>query len=245
MIKGIYSSASGMVPSVRKQELHANNIANAKTTGFKKDVQFNRELNKAEAKTQIKRSDWQQPLVDQTYVDFSSGIFDKTDNPLDIAIEGDGFFVLMDDEGNQFLTRAGMFEVSAEGLIQFPGGLILNGDGGPIDLGQGELSISQSGEVQVNGVTVNQIIPQTVSDSALLEKIGSSLFRVPEGVDLFASAQPIVRQGYLEAANLNIVQEMVDMIITYRTFEANSKALQSQDSSLDYLFGNVGGSQEI
>ena len=241
MIKGIYSSASGMVPSVRKQEFHANNIANAKTTGFKKDVQFNRELNKAEAKNQIKRSDWQQPLVDQVFVDYSSGAFDKTGNPLDLAIEGDGFFVLLDDQGNQFLSRAGMFEVSREGLIQFPGGLLLNGQGGPIEVGVGELTVNQSGEVQVDGSTVNQIIPQTVSDVSLLEKVGSSLFKVPDGVELFASAQPIVRQGYLEMANLNIVQEMVDMIVTYRTFEANSKALQSQDSSLDNLFDKVGG----
>ena len=79
MIKGIYSSASGMVPSVRKQELHANNIANAKTTGFKKDIQFNRELNKAEAKTQTKKSDWQQPLIDQTFVDYSSGTLNMDD----------------------------------------------------------------------------------------------------------------------------------------------------------------------
>lgn len=241
MIKGIYSSASGMVPLVRKQELHANNIANAKTTGFKKDIQFNRELNKAEAKIQIKRSDWQQPLVDQVFVDYSSGAFDKTGNPLDLAIEGDGFFVLLDSEGNQFLTRAGMFEISREGLMQFPGGLILNGQGGAIEVGVGELTVSQSGEVQIDGATINQIIPQTVSDVSLLEKVGSSLFKVPDGVELFASAQPIVRQGYLEMANLNIVQEMVDMIVTYRTFEANSKALQSQDSSLDHLFDKVGG----
>ena len=241
MIKGIYSSASGMVPSVRKQELHANNIANAKTTGFKKDIQFNRELNKAEAKTQIKKSDWQQPLIDQTFVDYTSGAFDKTNNPLDLAIEGDGFFVLMDEEGNQYLSRAGMFEVSSDGVLQFPGGLTLNGEGGPIEIGQGELSVSQSGEVQVDGATVNQIVPQTVDDVSKLEKVGSSMFRVPEGVDLFASAQPIIRQGYLETANLNIVQEMVDMIVTYRTFEANSKALQSQDSSLEHLFGKVGG----
>ena len=123
MIKGIYSSGSGMVPAVRKQEMHANNIANAKTTGFKKDIQFTRELSKAEAKKQIKKDDWQLPLVDQDYVDFTSGTFDQTGNPHDLAIEGDGFFVLLDDEGNQYLTRAGMFEVSKEGLLQFPGGM--------------------------------------------------------------------------------------------------------------------------
>jgi flagellar basal-body rod protein FlgG len=241
MIKGLYSSASGMVPSVRKQELHANNIANAKTTGFKKDVQFNRELNKAEAKHQLKKDDWQLPLVDQDFVDFSSGTFDKTGNPLDLAIEGDGFFVLLDDEGNQYLSRAGMFEVSNDGLLQFPGGLTLQGASGPIEVGRGELSVSQSGEVQVNGITVNQITPQTVSDLGLLEKAGSSLFRVPDGVELINSSQPVVRQGYLEAANLNIVEEMVDMIITYRMYEANAKALQSQDDSLEQLFGKVGG----
>ena len=72
MIKGIFSSASGMIPRVRKQELIANNVANVKTTGFKKDLTFTRELRQAERKLAPHRSDWQQPLAQDLYVDYTA-----------------------------------------------------------------------------------------------------------------------------------------------------------------------------
>jgi len=230
-----------MVPSVRKQEMHANNVANAKTTGFKRDVQFTKELSRAEAKTRVTRSDWQLGIAGQTFVDFTPGIFDKTGNPLDLAIEGDGFFTLQAEDGSTYLTRAGMFQVNQDGLLEFPGGLTVNGEGGPIEVGNGSLTVDQSGDVLIDGSKVNRIVPQTVDDLSQLEKVGRSLFRVPEGIQLTPAVHTSVRQGYLEAANLDIVREMVDMIVTYRTYEANVKALQSQDNSLDHLFRRVAG----
>ena len=241
MIKGIYTSASGMVPRIRKQEMIANNISNAKTTGYKKDTMFTRELTKAERKTAIRKSDWETPLANETYVDFTEGIFDRTGNPLDLALDGEGFFTLRNEEGNTFLTRAGTFEVDAQGRMSFPGGLLLTSEGGAIQVGNGQVTVDQSGSVQVDGLTAGRIVPVTVSNMDELVKIGGSLFSVPEGVELTSVAQPNIRQGYLEAANIDIVREMVDMIISYRTYEANSKALQSQDDSLGQLMDRVGG----
>lgn len=240
MIKGIYTSASGMVPRIKKQEITANNIANVSTPGFKKDTIFTRELSKAETKLRPQKSDWQIPMVDQTYTNFAPGVFDRTGNTLDLAIDGDGFFRIELEDGSVALTRAGSFEVSSEGAIQLPGAGLLIGEGGPIQVGEGQVTIAANGTVEVDGASAGRIVPVTVSDLDQLEKIGSSLFSVPDGLELITVDKATIQQGYLESANVDIVREMIDMIISFRNYEADSKSVQVQDQSLDHLFNRVG-----
>ena len=198
-----------------------------------------RELSVAEKKVLPRQHDWEQPMVDQTYVDYTPGTFDRTGNPLDLAIEGDGFFRLQGPSGETALTRSGAFLVNSQGNLCYPGGYIVMGESGPIQVGDGSVSVSQTGEVQVDSATVGRIVPMTVDDVEKLKKVGSSVFEVPQGVELIAADHPAIQQGYLETSNVDIVREMVDMIIAYRTYEANAKALQQQDASLDNLFNRV------
>ncbi|MDZ4722891.1 MAG: flagellar hook-basal body protein [candidate division Zixibacteria bacterium] len=239
MIKGMYRSASGMIPRVNKQQIIANNIANVGTAGFKKDTMFTRELSKAEQKVIPKKTDWEQPMVDKVHVDYSPGIFDKTDNPLDLAIEGDGFFKLEASDGSVALTRSGTFQVDSAGFLAYPGGFRLSSESGPIQVGDGKVVISQTGEIEVDGSSVSRIVPVSVTDHDKLERLGGALFGVPKGVEVTPVTNTVIQQGYLETANVDVVREMVDMIITYRTYEANAKALQQQDASLDHLFQKV------
>jgi len=241
MIKGLYTSASGMIPGLKKQEIIANNISNSSTSGFKKDDMFVRELSRAERRLAPKKSDWQTPTVDAEYTDFRPGVFDQTGNPLDVAIEGDGFFTLLDGEGKMYLTRSGTFTVNGEGYLSYPGNFLLTSEGGPIQVGSGQVSISKSGEVEVDGLAVGRIVPMTIANLDDLQKAGQSLFTIPEGMQLIPSTQATIQQGYLETSNVDIVREMVDLIISYRDYEANAKAIQSQDSSLEHLFNRVGG----
>ncbi|RKX23972.1 MAG: hypothetical protein DRP45_09240 [Candidatus Zixiibacteriota bacterium] len=243
MIKGLYSSASGMLPHVKKQEVIANNLANAGTTGFKKDIMFARELSRAESKVMPKKTDWQQTLSDRVHVDHAPGVFDKTNNPLDMAIEGDGFFVLEAADGSTALTRSGAFMVDSEGFISFAGGFRLIGDGGAIQVGSGEVVVSQTGEVESDGLSVGRIRPRTTADLEVLERLGGSVFGVPEGEELISAINANIRQGYLETSNVDVIGEMVDMIVAHRTYEANAKALQTQETSLDHLFHRVAGNQ--
>lgn len=241
MIKGMYSSASGMIPRVKKQEVIANNLANVGSSGFKKDQLFIRELSKAEQKVTAKKSDWQKPIGDTTYTDFTPGTFDRTDNPLDLAIDGEGFFRLQGPDGQTYLTRTGSFAVNSDGFLTYPGGYLLMGEGSPVQVGNGSVNIAETGEVQVDGQTINRILPMLASDPSQLEKIGHSVYAVPNSVTLSGVTKPNVQQGYLETSNVDVVQQMVDMISTYRAYEANAKALQQQDSSLDQLFNKVNG----
>ncbi|MEE8577667.1 MAG: flagellar hook-basal body protein [candidate division Zixibacteria bacterium] len=241
MIKGIHTSANGMLPHMRKQELIANNLANATTPGFKREMLFTKELTKAQQKQLPSRSDWEVPMIDKTYTDFSSGGLDHTTNPLDLAIDGDGFFVLEDLDGNRFFSRSGHFTIDSEGFLAFPGGYRLAGEGGPIQVGQGTLSVGADGTVEIDGLRVDRVLPQSVNDVTLLDKVGGSLFAIPEGEALIPAFDASVRQGYVESANVDVVAQMVDMISTYRAYEANARAMQDQDQSLDHLFGRVAG----
>jgi len=243
MIKGMRISASGMLPRLKKQDIIANNIANAGTSGFKKDNMFVREMTRAEKKLAPKKSDWQTPIGDQEYIDYRPGIFDRTGNPLDLAIEGDGFFTLESENGSTLLTRSGTFMVDSEGFISYPGGYKLTSEGGPIQVGNGTVNVSENGDVEVDGLNVGKIVPGTVTDIDKLQKVGRSMFTVGEGTELLASRRPTIQQGYLETSNVDIVSEMVEMIMSYRAYEANAKAIQSQDSSLDHLFNKVAGSR--
>jgi flagellar basal-body rod protein FlgF len=241
MIKGIYRSASGMLPHVDKQDVIANNIANVGTTGFKKNTIFIKELARAEDKVKPKKSDWEKTVSTYIRVDQAPGVFDKTTNPLDMAIEGDGFFTLQAPDGSTVLTRSGSFVIDSEGYLAYEGGYRVVGEGGPIQVGAGTLTVAQNGEVQVDGSSTGRIIARTVADATKLQRLGGSLFAVPQGQQLITSPYATIHQGYLETSNVDVVSEMVDMIVSYRTYEANARALQTQDTSLDNLFKNVAG----
>lgn len=241
MIKGLYRSASGMLPQIKKEEAIANNIANAGTAGFKKDVMFSKELSKAERNIAKNDPDWQTNLDSRLHVDYSLGVFDKTDNPMDLAIEGDGFFTLQSPDGVTALTRSGAFVVDADGYLSLAEGFRLQGDGGPIQVGGGQLSIGEDGQVQANGQSVGRISVKSVADVNTLERLGGSLFAVPEGEELIDPIHASIRQGYQETSNVDVIQEMVDMMVAFRTYESNARALQTQDASLNHLFQRVGG----
>ncbi len=241
MIKGMYRSVSGMLPNMKKQEAIANNLANASTSGYKKDVEFSRELSKAELKTKPRTNDWQSTLDSRVRVDFTLGAFDKTGNPLDMAIDGDGFFALQGPDGSNALTRSGSFVVDSEGFLALPGGYRLLGEGGALQVGSGELKVAASGEVEVDGLAVGTIVPRSVADLDTLQRLGGSLFEVPQGEEVIPSINATIQQGYKESSNVDVVAEMVDMIVSYREYEANAKALQTQEATLDHLFRRVAG----
>lgn len=241
MLKGIYKAASGMIPRVKQQEVRANNIANASTPGFKKDSIFLKELDAVQQATLPKKSDWQTSMIDQVYTDYTQGGFGRTDNVLDLAIEGSGFFVLESpEEGTLQYTRNGNFAVDTDGFMVNSEGMRVLGDGGPIEVGSGTVDINDSGEVLVDGSTVGRVQVVDFPDKSALVKVGSSGFAVDESVESEPAASFSIKQGYLEQANINVVKEMVGMIIALRHFESGAKALQSQDESLTTLFNQVG-----
>lgn len=241
MLKGIYKAASGMIPRMKKQEITANNIANASTPGYKKDSTFIKELDSAAKAAMPKHSDWETPMIDQVYTDFSQGSLNNTGNVLDVALEGEGFFVLESSDGGEVqYTRNGSFKTDLEGYLCSSTGDRVLGEGGPISVSGGEIGINESGEIMIDGVVANRLQVVNFEDKKLLGKVGSSGFIASEGTEPVPGEKFSIKQGFLEQANINVIKEMVGMIITLRNFETGSKVIQTQDESLKTLFTQVG-----
>ncbi len=252
MLKELYTAAMGMLPQQTRLEVIANNMANASTTGFKRASVFERNLIDARANFYNTPGDAEQndPPVG-SYIDYSQGGYIQTDNPLDIAIDSqNGFFMVEDVDGNKTLTRSGTFMVSADGYITtLDDKKLLGTNQEPIKLTQDiyksqlsseqskalNIRISVNGEISVNEKNMGNVQVVDVANLETLQQISSGEFIIGTETQLqYRSAETTaIRQGYLEASNVNIVDEMVEMIELQRMFELGSKVIQTNDGTLD------------
>jgi flagellar basal-body rod protein FlgF len=198
----------------------ANNLANANTTGFKRD--FSHIL---EGKTGSEA---------QTQVDLAPGQIVSTGNELDAAIEGAGFFVVDTPNGQQF-TRAGNFALNAAGELVTKEGLkVLSTSNSPISVGEGKVEIRDGGVVTVDGNEVGTLKVVAVDDVKKLQKEGLSRFSWKGAA---GSVQPIsdppVKGAYLERSNVSAVDEMVHLMSAYREFESVQRALKTLMTEMD------------
>ncbi|HWR29417.1 MAG TPA: flagellar basal-body rod protein FlgF [Negativicutes bacterium] len=248
LIRGIYIAASGMLVESLRADVTANNLANVNTAGFKKDFAVMKDY----ASRQIKRiNDGEQTpeigtmgagaWIDTIATSYSTGIVRNTNNSLDFALEGKGFFTIETPAGVRY-TRNGTFTRSGNGDLVTQDGNRVLGLTGPINLsgtGQaGKVTVAEDGRLFLDGVENNTFMLNGFEDETRLRKEGSSLFRPPEGVQA-QQVNPIVRQGYLELSNVNVISEMVNMIAGFRAYETNSKVVQTHDTLLDKAVNEV------
>ncbi len=249
MLKELFTAALGMQNQQTKLEVTANNLANANTSGYKRSEAFERNLIDARANFYNTPGDLEQndaPIG--SYVDFSAGSFNQTESPLDVSIENKGFFVLQDDEGKKFLTRAGRFKFSEDGTITAMDGKTLLGKEGPINVFQEfmeegtanmdvrslEIKINEKGQVFANGKDVGSIPVVNVKNEESIQRISNSEFIATNWSDVeeLDENDITLRQGWLEGSNVNVVNEMVEMIELQRMFEAGSKVIKTNDDTL-------------
>jgi len=250
MLKELYTAALGMLPQQTRLEVIANNMANANTVGFKRQSVFERNMIDARAnfnnvQGQVEQDD---PPVG-SYIDYSSGAMQQTDNPLDIAIENQkGFFLVQDEDGNQFLTKAGHFTLSTDGTIITTDGKKLMGTSGELNVNSklidssqslsdtaSKVKITENGEVFVNETPVGTLTVLEVDDLSTIEQISNATFiaRTDTNASVMDPAEAGVRQGWLENSNVDIIREMVSMIELQRAYEAGSKVIHTNDATLD------------
>lgn len=237
MIKGIYNSGAAMRAGLLRQDITANNLANASTTGFKQDRFV------LEQQVDGKNVDENRNLLTAVnagrYVNFSSGPLENTTAPLDFALQGEGFFVIADDSGT-FYTRNGRFDRNAEGTLVDAQGRRVQGVGGDITL-PGTITVADDGSVSVDGKPVDRLRVVEFDDPGSLAKNGDNLFSDPSSAAGERDAlRPQVAQGFLEQSNVDAVREMVEMIATSRHYEASSRLLMAQDTSLNHVVNDIG-----
>ena len=230
MLEGIQTSAAGMLPRMTEQEVIANNLANVNTTGYKRDrVVFRKTL---ESELGVAASEGSEVFGEEVLVDFSPGPLEKTDRPLDVAIEGSGFFTVETPNGVRY-TRAGNFRLDSEGYLVTVDGYRVLGESGPILLTNDKVNINEDGEIWQGGFLVDRLRVTDFSDPRALVKEGHSLFKTADPrVTGQPAAEATIKQGYLEGSNVNPLEEMVEMMVVLRNFEAEQKAIQVQDQTL-------------
>lgn len=265
--KGVYTALSGAMAQSTRLDTIANNLANVTTPGYKRDQQVFQEYLTANEKPpsviqvpkipatiesfyDLQGGDKSYVDAKGTFTDFSQGSLKSTGNPLDVAIDGNGFFEVATPSGVK-LTRAGNFTLDGNGQLVTKDGypVLKSSEGGEdpservITVGSsGPVSITDSGLVTENGNPVGKLSLVKVSDPDALQKVGSSLygFKKNFNAQVETVVNPQLKQGFLELSNVNIVKEMTDMISANRIFESTQKAISAYDGMADKLANVVG-----
>jgi flagellar basal-body rod protein FlgF len=242
MDQGIYTAASGAIAMEERLAVISNNLANLNTVGFKKDRMSNEEFSKLLDTSSLYPGQYRTIPIDvitSTYsIDTTPGPSQKTGNPLDVALVGDGFFVVNTENGPRY-TRAGSFHISPEGLLVTAQGYAVQGEGGDIALGSGEVVIDPKGNITLNRETLDTLQVVNIPTEALVRQ-GNGLFAMKEGYSPEAVVSVNVSQGFLEAANIEPVKEMVQLIETQRAYEAYQRVIRSLNDAYSYSMRNVG-----
>ena len=251
-----------MVNEQRRVDVMSNNLANSATTGFKKEGTTAQAFKDVLA---YKIKDTSEPYyaryegkmnmgvkIGENYTDYSQGSFHETGNTFDLALSGNGFYAVeftskqyedKDSETSVKYTRDGSFTLTQEGnLVTKDGDFLLDKGGNHIKLDPfTKYAVDRQGYIrnEATGAAVAQIQITDFEDYDYLEKYGENYFVPVEGATEQA-ANSQVYSGYLEASNVQVVQEMVDLIAFTRAYESNQKIIQAYDSTLDKAVNDIG-----
>lgn len=257
MIYGLYLSASGVISSSHKQDVIANNLANAETTGFKRDLPlFQQRMTEAQASRVGKgRGGWSDPLLEGLgggllvaphRVDVAQGSLEHTSAPLDVAIQGDGYFAVSASKSADAagaapmaLTRNGQFMVDADGYIVLGsdrGQQVLDVNRQPIRARPegGALSVSRDGSISQASQLIGQIGVFKVDDPGKLQKLGGTLIGYDDSAGIRRS-EATVQPEFLERSNVDPTTELTELMKAQRLLEANAQMIRYQDQTLGKL----------
>ncbi len=239
MIKGLYASARGMCPETTKLEIAAHNIANAASSGFKRTKIFDGILTK-EAGGPVNNGAGSIKSDFRSSVDYEQGEMRQTGNPLDLALSGKGFFVLETQDGMRY-TRNGNFSLGSDGSVVSATGDAVQGDQGTIRIPEPEkvtlssLMINEQGEIFLGDKRIDRIRIVNFKEIEKLKQDNNNMFSAPDDLtteDVTAPAV-LVRQGYIEDSNVDIIKEMIAIVDARQTFETSQKIIRAQESTLD------------
>ena len=244
MIRGIQASGNALGPAMLAQDAIANNLANATSTGFRQDrIAFERTFfqggaaNAGGAAT-VEEAGGLAPRL-RTAVDARPGPYDVTERKLDLAIQGEGWFVVETPDGERY-TRAGHFQLADDGTVVTSQGYPLLSEGGPVTLtGEEDFAIAPNGEVRVGTESRGRLRVAVFDGDPGLTHVGGGLFAAKG--EPAAAADAHVLQGVLEGSNVEPMQALVEMLALTRHFEMNQKAFQAQDDALGTLLSWVRG----
>lgn len=267
MVRGWYTGASGMNAQQARLDAISNNLANVDTTSYKRDISVSKNFPELLLRRMDDDGVYKNPFgsadvapiigkiglgveLNELFTDFEQGSFKPTGNDADFALEGEGFFAVETPNGERY-TRNGNFTVGVEGYLETKEGFPVLGENGRIFLQDTKFTVNKNGEVYVRPIANTDADPVMLDrlrlvsfeNDRFIAKQGSSLYKdTPvSGPALPAEGRerPVVTQGFIEASNVNVVNEMVQMIEVNRAYEANQKSVQAEDTMMSKLWGEV------
>lgn len=239
MDRGTYIAASAGLLQLQKLAVINNNLANVNTPGFKRqfivsttrsfDQTLASKLNPTDPYSKGDHDRTPEVLSPKTHTDFGLGSIKFTGNPLDVALRHPtDFFLINTPEGVQY-SRAGNFTLNSEGELVTPDGLPVQGDGGAINAVGGAVSISNSGDVLVDGVSVARLQVARFADTQGLEQVGGTRFRLREVAQAPETIPADLEAQSLEMSNVSAISSMIDLIAANRGFEAYTRSARTMD----------------
>lgn len=231
MADGIYGATSGAVAAVYEIEAISVNLANVSTTAYKAQRQSFRELL---ARASVGSGEQTLPTTtlvqaDPRDLDLRQGALERSENRTDLALEGPGYLSARDEDGPVFL-RATQFTNNASGqLVDRQGRVLLDKDGRPIVVGKSvsDVEIDHQGVVRAGKNAVGRVALVEFADPRQLEHRGGAIYAAPEGVTPEVAQATVVRQGYRERSNVNMVREMSSMVLASRRYESLHRAISA------------------
>jgi flagellar basal body rod protein FlgG len=236
-VSGITDLVSTSIDALTREfNIIAHNLANVNTVGFKRRCNaFSKSLESQHPET------YSPGTIDLNSVfDFSQGNMVETGRPLDVALYGKGFFVIETPDGPLY-TRNGTFHMNQNRQIVDSLGRTIAGQAGPItipnNMGISQINISSDGTVSANSTEIGRLrLVDFKGNENKLLTVGDSCYRMSDAnVAPLGAEYVVVKQGYQEASNVEIVDELVDMILVSRLYEANMKTLSAQSEASSTL----------
>lgn len=251
MLTTLWTSKSGLNANQEKLDVISNNIANVNTTGYKKVNAGFKDLISSSL------DEWGNPLNDKTATvgsgvkagnftkDNSQGGLQTTNQKTDLALDGEGYFKVISSNGTEYYTRDGSFKLDSYGRlvtangnileVQYANGYSQNNTGLTAD----NFTINKKGEIfaENNGnfEKVGEIAVYTAVGNDAFTSVGDNLFKELNGVQVYRILDADMYQGYLEASNVDLSQEMTDMIVTQRAFQLSSKGITAADEMWEII----------
>jgi flagellar basal-body rod protein FlgG len=257
MINSLWIAKTGMTAQQTQLDVISHNLSNVSTTGFKRNNAVFEDLiyqNLRQVGAQTSEEN-QLPTglhlglgvrTVATSRNFTQGSLQQSSNSLDVAINGNGFFEVQLPDGTIGYTRDGSFQLDSQGRLVTSGGLPV-ANGITVPQGATSISISESGVVSATLAgnpqpqQLGQLAMSSFINAAGLQPVGQNMYKESAASGAPQQGQPgtnglgVMRQGFLETSNVNVVEELVTMIQTQRAYEMNSKAIQTSDQMLAKL----------
>ncbi|MFN8179499.1 MAG: flagellar hook basal-body protein [bacterium] len=232
MTGGLHAAGNAMSSFATRHDVISHNLANVSTPGFAREDTY---LARA---AKVEESPFDPPEV-RTRTQFTPGPPTLTNNPLDLSLQGSGFFTLITDAGERY-SRNLSLRVDAEGFLRDDAGHAVLGENGLMHVGEGTPSVETDGTVLVDGAPLDRLKLTTFAHGDDLEREAAGLYALQKGHAPDPKAErPLVQSGQIEGSGVQAVPELVNMIEALRAYEAAAAAVRATDATLDKAVNEI------